>query len=333
MQALVLQDNGSLLCQEWPTPQPQAGEVLLQIHAAALNRRDLWITKGMYPGLTPPVVLGSDGVGTVTALGDGVDEAYLGQRFVINPSIEWGPKQACQGASFNILGNPRDGTFAEFVAVPVEWLCEVPAHLSDDQAAALPLAGLTAYRALVSRAAAQAGDRVLITGAGGGVAQMALMFAVALGCKVAVTSSSAAKRDAALAAGAELAFDYREADWGKQLRKAWGGIDVAIDGNVGDGFATLVQIADFGARIVVYGATVGEPSGLPMRQLFWKQVSILGSTMGSAADFAAMVALVSQQRLCPTVDGVFAMADYAAALARMEEGAHLGKIILHPVQN
>src|SRR6185436_10502176 len=174
-----------------PDSRPAAGEVVVTLRAAALNHRDVWIKTGQYAGLKWPCIPGSDGAGTVSGTGEGVDAAWKNREVIINPSFGWGDHEAAQGGQFTILGLPRDGTLAEKIAVPATQLAPKPSHLSWEEAAALPLAGLTAYRAVHARAKVQRGERVLISGIGGGVALFALQFAVATGAEVWVTSSSA----------------------------------------------------------------------------------------------------------------------------------------------
>ena len=246
----------------------------------------------------------------------------------MNPSCDWGDGESFQGPSFSILGNPRNGTVAEYLVIPADRLHVAPEHLSDEEAAGLPLAGLTAFRALLTRAQAKSGERVLITGIGGGVAQMAFHFAKALGCRVVVSSSSASKREAALANGALYAYDYRQEDWAKQLQGDIGGFDVAIDGSGGASWGNLIKAADYGARIALYGATAGDAEKLPLRPLFWKQLSLLGSTMGSDRDFSAMLSFVSQHRIAVSVDRVFPLAEGLAALEYLGSAQHTGKVII-----
>ncbi len=194
MQALVLEGaNQPLQLKEVPDPVAGPGEVVVKIEAVALNHRDLWIQKGQYAGLKFPIILGSDGCGVVETCGEGVDRVWQGREVIINPALDWGSRPEVQANEFRILGLPDDGTFAERVRVPVSQLVDKPLHLSAQQAAALPLAGLTAYRALFSRAGLRGGERVLITGVGGGAALFALQYAVAAGGKVFVTSGSDAK--------------------------------------------------------------------------------------------------------------------------------------------
>ena len=323
MKALVLTEKGqppALL--DHPDPTPAAGQVLVSLRGAALNRRDLWIVQGKYPGIAPPVVLGSDGVG-VPAAGD-----LAGQRAVICPSVDWGPDEAVQSDNYTILGNPADGTFAEAIAVDSAALVACPEHLTDAEAAALPLAGLTAWRALVTRGQIRAGDRVLVTGIGGGVATMGLLLAMAHGAEVWVTSGSQRKLDAAVSLGAAGGVRYDEEGWRAKAMAAAGGFDLIFDGAGGEGFGALVRMLNPAGRLVFYGGTCGRwPQILP-QHLFFKQVSILASTMGSPAEFAAMVAFVSRHQLRPVVDRVFPLRDADAALAHLAGGTQLGKVVL-----
>ena len=319
---MVLHGVGrKLVLEERPSLEPRAGEAVVRLRAAALNHRDVWIRKGQYAGLKFPIVLGSDGVGTVVK---GPDE-WMGKSVILNPALDWGPIEAAQGKGFRILGLPDDGTFADEVRVPVENLVEKPAFLSDAQAAALPLAGLTAYRALFSRAGLQSGERVLITGAGGGAASLGLRFAVAAGARVWATTSGEAKMRRAEAMGAVKAVDYRQPLWEADLGETF---DVAMDSAGGEGFLKLIDLAAPGGRIVFFGATAGDPSTLPTRKVFWKGLSLLGTTMGSPKDFAAMVAFVKKHRIVPDVDETFPVERADEALDRMAEGSGAGKIVL-----
>ena len=256
------------------------------------------------------------------------DPAWLGREVMINPSFSWGGREQAQGQEFQILGLPRDGTLAEQIAVPAGQLAPKPAHLSWEEAAALPLAGLTAYRALFSRARLQPGERVLITGIGGGVALFALQFAVAAGAEVWVTSSSADKIDRAAALGSKGGFDYKAAGWAKAAAERPGLFDVIVDSAGGEGFDSLIDLAAPGGRIVFYGATRGNPPALAMRKIFFRQLSLLGTTMGSPADWAAMVALVTRHRIKPVVSDVFPLVRAAEAFALMERGGQFGKIVV-----
>ncbi len=329
MKAAVLDGVGHpIQLQEVEKPVAGVSEAVVKLSAAALNHRDVWIQKGQYAGLKFPIVLGSDGAGTVESVGDGVDKMWLGKNVVVNPSIGWGESEKTQAKTYKILGLPDDGTFAELVKIPATNLAEKPEHLSFAEAAALPLAGLTAYRALFSRAKLQAGETVLMTGIGGGVALFGLQFALAQGARVFVTSGSDEKLDKAKALGATGGVNYKQPDWAKELQEQAGGFDVILDSAGGDGFGNLINLAAAGGRIVFVGATAGNPPNLDMRKIFWKQLSLLGSTMGSPNDFKAMMTFVSEKKITPVVDAVFTLADTEAALRRMENAAQFGKIVL-----
>ena len=328
MQALVFSAVNEMNVQFAPDPIPAAGEAVVQIKAAALNHRDLWIKLGQYAGLKWPCIPGSDGAGIVTAVGEGVDADWIGRDVIINPSFGWGDHEKAQGTDFSILGLPRDGTLAEQITVPVNQLSAKPAHLSWQEAAALPLAGLTAWRALMSRARLQPGERVLISGIGGGVALFALQFAVAHGAEVWVTSSSARKITRAVELGAKGGFDYTEANWAKRAVAEAGAFDVIIDGAGGAGVDALIDAAAPGARLAFYGATRGNVPELALRKIFFRQLSFLGTTMGSPADWQAMVGFVSHHQLKPIVSDVFSLAQSAEAFALMERGGQMGKIVV-----
>ena len=340
MRAIQLTAVNQLDLREVADPVPAAGEVVVRITAAALNHRDLWIKLGQYAGLKFPCIPGSDGVGEVVAFGPTAEEgpgagvapaSWLGKRVIINPSFAWGAAQGAQGPDFSILGLPRDGTLAEKIAVPAAQLAEAPAHLGDEEAAALPLAGLTAWRALMARAALRSGERVLLSGVGGGVALFALQFAVAAGAEVWVTSSSPDKIARAVALGAKGGFDYTRPGWAAEAAREAGGLfDVIIDSAGGRGFEALIDLAAPGGRIAFFGATRGNPDSLPMRKIFWRQLSLLGTTMGSPEDWRAMLEAVSRQGLRPVVSQVFPFAEAARAFDLMEAGGQFGKIVLKP---
>lgn len=328
MRAVQLAAVNQLNVVEVAEPKPAAGEVVVALRAAALNHRDVWIKAGQYAGLKWPCIPGSDGAGVVDAVGEGVDASWRGREVVINPSFGWGEREEAQGAQFSILGLPRDGTLAAKIAVPANQLSAKPAHLSWEEAAALPLAGLTAYRALFSRAKLQARERVLVSGVGGGVALFALQFAVAAGAEVWATSSAPEKIERAVKLGAKGGFDYREGDWAKRAAEKPGLFDVIVESAGGEGFEALLDAAAPGGRLAVYGATRGNPPALPMRKVFWRQVSVLGTTMGSPRDWDAMMAFVSRHTMKPVVSDVFPLERAGEAFALMEEGGQFGKIVV-----
>lgn len=311
-----------------PDPVAAPGRAVVRLKAAALNHRDLFIYFGTYAGFKVPQILGSDGAGVVEAVGDGVDPSWVGKEVILNPSLEWGPNPKAQGPSFRILGLPDDGTFAEKISISAANLAAKPAHLTWEQAAALPLAGLTAYRAVFTRAQLRAGERVLVTGTGGGAALFALQFAVAAGAEVWVTSGSPAKIARAQALGAKGGVNYRDADWVAQLLRVPGPFDVIIDSAGGEGFGKLMELAAPGGRIAFFGATQGNPPGFDLRRGFFRQINILGTTMGSPVDFAGLTQLVAAQQLVPVVDQVFPLAQATDAFKRMEAGEQFGKLVL-----
>jgi NADPH:quinone reductase-like Zn-dependent oxidoreductase len=274
------------------------------------------------------MILGSDGAGTVLSVGSPTDAAWIGREVILNPSLDWGDNPRVQGKNFRILGLPDNGTFAEQIAIPVANLAAKPAHLSWEQAAALPLAGLTAWRALFTRAQLKSGERVLVTGVGGGAAAFALQFAVAAGAQVWVTSGSPEKIARAQTLGASGGVNYRDVDWEKSLLQQAGPFDVIVDSAGGEGFAKLIELAAPGGRIVFFGATTGIPPGVDLRKCFFRQLNLLGTTMGSPADFAGMTRFVAEKKIVPVVDQVFPLDSAEAALRHMEAAGQFGKIVL-----
>jgi len=330
MQAVVLAAvKTPVAFQSMPDPAPLAGQAVVRLKAAALNHRDLWVQLGQYANIRLPLIPGSDGAGVVTQVGDPADQPWVGREAIINAALDWGDDPRAQGPKFRILGMPDSGTFAEQIAIPVANLASKPAHLTWQQAAALPLAGLTAWRALFTRAQLKGGEKILITGIGGGAALFALQFAVAAGAQVWVTSSSPEKIARAKTLGAAGGVNYREAGWPSALSAAAGGLfDVILDSAGGEGFSQLIELTRPGGRIVFFGATTGNPPGLDLRKCFFRQITLLGTTMGSPADFAGMTAFVAQHKIVPVVDRVLPLADAEQAFRYMEAGAQFGKIVL-----
>lgn len=330
MRALKLTAINALSVVDLPEPVPAAGEARVRIRAAALNHRDVWIKHGQYAGLKFPAQPGSDGAGVVDEVGPGGDRSWIGREVIINPSFGWGDGESAQGEGFEILGLPRDGTFAESVCVPVAQLAAKPAHLSWEEAAALPLAGLTAYRALFSRARLQAGEKILVSGVGGGVALFALQFAVAHGADAYVTSGNDDKIARAIELGASGGFNYTHPGWAKTAAHGHAGrlFDVIVDSAGGDGFESLVDLAAPGGRVVFFGATRGNPPVLPMRKVFWRQLSLLGTTMGSPSDWREMVAFAARRHIKPTVSATFPLERIDEAFGLMEQGGQFGKIVV-----
>lgn len=331
MKAIFLSaERRDILFTQRPEPALLPGTARIRLHAAALNHRDQWVRVSLYPGMRYDCILGSDGCGVVEAVDNPADQHWVGQRVVINPNQNWGEHPEYQSATYTILGMPTDGTLAEYIVVPVDRLHTAPKHLSDEQAAALPLAGLTAYRVVKRKANIQPGMRVLVSGIGGGVAQFACQFALALGAEVWVTSGSDQKIEKLKAMGVQGGVNYRQPDWHKQLLKNAGGFDVVIDSAGGDGFNLLLRTLKPAGKLIFYGATLGSPSHIDMPRIFFGQYTIQGSTMGNDQEFADMLRFVEQHRLQPIIDSVRPLEDGVQAFNDMRDGKVFGKIVLKP---
>lgn len=331
MQAVVLSETGGpevLRLGDAPDPSPGPGEVVVALRAAALNRRDVFLRTGRAPAKLPAIP-GSDGAGVVRSLGAGVKGVREGDEVVILPSLSWGGGEAAPGPGFRILGVPDDGTYAELIRIPAENVFPRPARLSWHEAAALPLAGLTAWRALVSRAALRPGETVLVLGIGGGVATFALHIARAAGCRVLVTSKSDEKLARARELGADGGANYTDGDWVAAVKELNGGrgVDVVVD-SVGSTWPQSIDAVRPGGRVVVFGGTGGAKAELGVRAVTLGQVSLLGTTMGSPRDFAGLLAAVATQTWSPVIDSVRPLAEAAGAHAREEAGEHFGKLVL-----
>ena len=330
MNALVLASTDGTL--EFSTgmqdPVAGPGEALVHLQAAAVNRRDFWITRGGYPNIQAPCILGSDGAGIVEAVGKGVDPSWIGKQVVIYPSLDWGESQNAQGSDFRILGMPDHGTFAEKISVPAQQLTEKPPHLNMHEAAALPLAALTAYRALFSQGRLQSHESVLITGIGGGVATIGLKLAHACGARVLVSSSSEDKLARALALGATAGVNYTRENWSDELASSHGRVDLILDGAGGENFGELLPLVKPGGRVVSYGGTAGPSVTFPIRYHFWNQLQLIGSTMGSPTDFAEMITFVKKHDLKPEIDSVTPLEKGGDLIASMAGSPQFGKLVL-----
>lgn len=332
MKAVVLHETGGpgkLRIEDVPTPVPGPGEVRVALQASALNRRDFWITVGAYPRIRFPAIAGSDGAGVIDAVGTGVDTSRIGEEVVLYPARDWGDDWRCGGANFRVLGMPDQGTLAEFICTPAQNVHTKPAHLSWVQAAAFPLAGLTAWRAVVTHGEVQPGQKVLVTGIGGGVASFAALWARYHGASVYVTSGSEEKLAQAQRLGIAGGVSYRAADWSKQIRELSGGIDLVIDSAGGQVVNAALNTLNNGGRFVFFGATLGNPpEGLEMAKLFFRQIRIQGTTMGSPAEFAAMLEFINRHRIEPVVDQIYKLDDAVSAFKRLEVGDQMGKLVL-----
>lgn len=336
MKAVVLKQIGpitelkkNLVIEDIPIPLLTPDEVLIQVKYASLNHRDLWITKGLYAGIKLPVVPGSDCSGVIHQIGDNVTNLNVGDEVIINPSINWGENQSYQSREFKILGLPDNGTLAEYLKINSKYVFPKPSHLSLEEAAALPLAGLTAYRALFTRAKLTANENLLITGIGGGVATFALLFATAIGANSYITSGNPDKISQAIKLGAKDGVEYLQPDWDtKLLDRVPEGFDVAFDGTGGTVFNKCINLLKPGGRLVSYGATLGNSPQVEIRKIFWKQLNIFGSTMGSDQDFKAMYEFICNHKIKPVIDSVFTINNIHSAFEKMDASSQLGKIII-----
>jgi NADPH:quinone reductase-like Zn-dependent oxidoreductase len=341
VRALALDAVGGLehlAVRELPLPEIEhPGDVRVRLHAAALNRLDLFVADGL-PGVsyTFPHVVGSDGAGVVDQVGSAVSLVRAGDRVMINPGIACGRCAAClEGeeslcASFRVVGEHRAGTVAEYVVVPAENLAPVPERMPWAQAAAFSLATLTAWRMLTTRARLVAGESVLIWGIGGGVAQAALQIVRQLGGRAIVTSGSDAKLEAARRLGADHVVNHATMDVVSEVRRLTGGrgADVVVDSIGQARWQDSLRALRRGGRLVICGATTGPMIALDLRRLFWHQWSILGSTLGSRREYGEIVALAHEGRLWPVVDGTVPLGDGVAAFARLQRGEQLGKLVI-----
>lgn len=296
---------------------PSQGETLVRVRAAAFNRRDVFITQGRYPGIALPRTLGSDGAGV---------HEDTETEVVINPMLGWGDDPNLWAESASILGMPHEGTFAQYVAVPRANIHPKPTHLSMEQAAAIPLAGLTAYRALFTRGELRAGETVLIPGVGGGVQTFVLLFAKAAGARTIVTSGSEEKLERARALGADVTIDYAaNPDWHKALQR--GEVDLVVDSSGGDTLNKALSVVRPGGRIVLYGGTRLEAT-VRLFPIFWNHVDIRGTSMGSPQDFRDMLELVNKHEIYPAIDRTYPMDDAVAAAERIARSDQFGKVVL-----
>lgn len=315
MKAIRIHEDGGpevLRYEDAPDPEPGPGEVLVRLRAASLNRLDLWIRAGL-PSVPKPRILGADGAG--------LDPN--GNRVVINPGIEHGDR-------ISVVGEHMDGTHAELIAVPESNVYPIPDGLSFEQAAAFPLVFETVYRMLVTRAALREGEWVLVWGVGSGIGTAALQIGRALGGRVIATSSNDAKLGLARGLGAEVVVNHESGDVLAAVKEATGGpgVDIVVE-HVGEAtWQQSLQAVRPHGRIVVCGATTGPNPKAALHRIWWKQLSILGSTMGTKEDFEGAFELVKSGAATPIVDSVFPLSEARAAHERMEAGEHFGKVVL-----
>jgi NADPH:quinone reductase-like Zn-dependent oxidoreductase len=306
-----------------PEPEPGPGEVLVELKAAGLNHLDIWIRKGL-PSVPKPRILGADGAGVVAAIGEGVDAFEIGDRVVLNPGIDHG------GGRITVIGEHTDGTCCELKALPATQLYPLDDSLSFAEGAAFPLVFETAYRMLVTKAGLREDEWVLIWGIGGGVALAAFELCRALGARTVVTSSSREKLERAREIGADVVVDHATEDVVGAVKEATGGrgADIVVE-TVGEAtWERSLASAGQEGRVVVCGATSGHSPPARLYRVWWKQLVIIGSTMGTAADFEGAYDLIRSGRARVHIDSTFPLAESAGAHERLESGAQFGKIVL-----
>jgi NADPH:quinone reductase-like Zn-dependent oxidoreductase len=322
VQAVLVKEGGGLSYERFDDPVAGPGEVVVELKTAALNRRDLLLRNPPGPAyqFPLPIVPGSDGAGT---------RRDTGEEVVVYPGLHWGDREDAAGPQWEILGGPSHGTYAELVKVPEENVFPKPARFSWEEAAAFPLAGLTAYRVLFGVGELKAGETVLVLGAGSGVSTFAVQLAAQAGARVLVTSSSQEKIARARELGAESGVLYAQEGWTQEVREltGGGGVDVVID-SIGTTWNESVATLRKGGRAVVFGGTGGPKVELDVRQVYLNWLSIRGTTMGSPRDFAGLLEAVERGSWAPTIDSVRPLADAEAAQDRLAAGEHFGKLVL-----
>ena len=305
-----------------PELVPGTGQVRIDLVAAALNRRDYWIRVGR--GVEFPVVLGSDGAGIVSAVGEGVTGIGEGDEVVINPSLEGGDSEEAAGPDFRILGVPDQGTYAEQIVVAAHQVRPRPQSLSWIESAALPLAGLTAWRVIVTHAEAGPGRTILVPGAGGGAATFLIQIGTALGARVLVTTSSQEKLDRARQLGAEGGALYTDEDWAEQVKP----VDAIADSVGAPVWHHAFRALRPGGRLINFGDTARATAEITLSPLYFGYFRIQGTTMGSPREFDALLAHVDEADWRPVIDSVFPLTEAAAAHARLEDPQRFGKVVL-----
>ncbi|KGP71292.1 zinc-binding dehydrogenase [Pontibacillus yanchengensis] len=308
--------------QEMQETSPNAGEVKVKLKYAGLNHRDLFVLE-RHKESDPALIIGSDGAGIIEEIGEGVTRVNVGDEVVIDAALGWHNKTDAPPAGFQLIGLPGHGTFAEYITVPADNVEPKPDHLTWDEAGVLPLAGLTAYRALFTRANVQSGNTVLLPGIGSGAATYLLLFAKAIGARVIVTSRSEYKRNKALELGADLALDSNQ-DWEKALENE--SIDIAVETVGAATFNKTLDQLRKGGTIVTFGASAGDQVTIDIRKFFYGQYNLLGTTMGSHEEFKEMLQLVNKYNIKPVMDNVYPLSETSKAMQRLSESEQFGKI-------
>ncbi len=341
MKAIYFQEHGNLSNVEYgelPVPTIAADEILLAVKAAALNRLDLWVLEG-WAGLNleMPHVMGSDGAGVVAAVGEGVHDFVVGDRVAVNPTLSCGKCEYCTSGRdnmcdhFAIFGEHVDGFMAEYTAVPARNLLKLPSNVSFAAAAAASLVYVTAWHSLIKRGGLQAGETVLVVGAGGGVNSASIQIAKLAGAgTIYVVGSNSEKCSLARALGADITINRGEKRWGNVIFKATArqGVDIVID-NVGAAtYGMSLRALKKGGRLLTVGNSSGATFMVDNRYIFGKQLSIIGSTMGTRADYVKVMGMLFNGRLHPVIDSTIPLAEAKTALQRLQDGDIQGKLLL-----
>lgn len=341
MRAAIFEEQGTpdvVRVDEVPLPKPGPGEVRLRVRASSMNHLDLWVRRGLPIQIPMPHIGGSDIAGEVDETGPGVQGLRPGTRVVVDPSLDWewyeGVRRGADLADpeFRVIGEHTQGGFAEYAVVPAANLLQLPPEVTFESAAAAGLAGVTAWRALISRGGLRAGERVLVTGASGGVSTMGVQIARKAGAFVFAVTAGAENVARVEELGAHVVLDRTEADLGAMLREATGrrGVDLVLD-SVGEAvWEPLLKCLAPGGRLVTYGATSGHAASTDLRYVYWKQLSILGTTMGSPAEFRAAMEMVFRGEVTPVVDRVLPLEGVREAHRLLEDGDVFGKLVLIP---
>ncbi|GEK33420.1 zinc-binding dehydrogenase [Kurthia sibirica] len=320
----VFFENGQLKIADRPEPSATAGQVVVKLKAASLNRRDLYTPKRLGDKASA-VILGSDGAGIIEALGEGVKNFKIGDEVIINPSLRWYEQSVVPPADFDIVSLPDDGTFAEKIAISVEQIEPKPAYLTFEEAATLGIAPLTGYRALVTKAAIQAGETLFIPGASSGVATFIIQFAKNLGARVIVTSRSADKLAAAKELGADLAINTAD-DWSLRLQDEV--IDTVIDSVGAATFNRSLAVLKKGGKLVTFGATTADVTSFNLRDFFYGQYTLYGTTLGCRVEFRACLAHITTHKMKPVIDRVYPIEQAQQAMERLRKNQQFGKIVI-----
>ncbi len=331
MKAAILRNHGEadqISYGDWPDPVAGPGDVVIDVRAASLNRRDWWIMRNPARGAAP-CILGSDAAGVVRSVGAGVTRWKPGDEVLVYAATGWGDREDAPSADFEIFGIPRQGVFAEQAILPEECVFKKPAHLSFADAACIGIAGLTTWRGLVTRGGVGEGSTVLVTGAAAGTGTFAIQIATALGARVYVTSSSEEKIARCVELGAVSGADWRDPNWFETIREATGGgVDVVLDSAGGDAWDGMLRALRPGGTLVNFGDTAGDFANVAVALVYYGQLSIHGTTLGSPREFAALLEHVALDRWRPVIDSTFPLDRTDDAFRRIDDPARFGKIVL-----